>query len=75
MKAKAWLLLSVSGSETRPHLKITGVRQYRPVDALSIEVEIEIPEEILWPKARLLVEHEEDVQLTLTERLDDAATV
>lgn len=70
MKAKAWLILEVeetrrSGMSTYS-LKVTGVRQTPPLDRLAVHVDIDIPNEVIMPKAKLLVEHEEDVRLALS---------
>lgn len=74
MRAKAWLILEVeetrrSGMSTYS-LKVTGVRQTPPLDRLAVHVDIEVPNDVIMPKAKLLVEHEEDVRLELA----DAAT-
>lgn len=67
MKTKAFLTLELE--ETRSsrggtrQLKITGVRQTQPLERLSIEIELEVPDEILMPKAKLVADHDEQVQL------------
>lgn len=72
MKAKAWLTLELeetrTGSGASRQLKITGVRQTQPLERLSVEIELEVPDDVIMPKAKLLVEHEEDVRLELSER-------
>lgn len=71
MRAKAWLTLEVE--ETRRSgnssysLKVTGVRQTQPLDRLSVFVDIEVPDEVIMPKAKLLVEHEDAVRLELAD--------
>jgi hypothetical protein len=71
MKARAWLLLEMeevrSGSMATRTVKVVGVRQTQPLDRLAIHVAIEIPEEVIMPKAKLLVDHQEAIKLELSD--------
>lgn len=71
MKAKTWLTFELRGTGRHQKLHITGARQTRPMNRLAIQVEIEIPEEVYAPKARLLVEHEEDIKLQISSSEED----
>lgn len=71
MKAKGWLTYDIEetrrGGSSVYSLKLTGVRQTLPLDRLSTYIELEIPDDVVFPKAKLLVEHQEAVQLRLSE--------